>query len=291
MRTSLNVGVFQQGSSVDRMIAETARAGFDAIELTITTHGPLTFEASEHACIHISKQAADAGLTLSALAVEDFGGANFASPDPADRRRAHDRALIAFDLAAWLGTDAVMIAPAVVWNAGASRPAAGYEDAYSMATEALLALRFEAAQRAIRIACEVCRGGFLLSPMETRGFIDRINSPWVGACLDPARVMPFGYPQDWIRVLARRLVRVYFTDFDLKAPGLGAPCALGDGHVRWPEVLASLKQIHYDGPATCRGEADPVEAGARLGRVLQLSPPGATVSSQGREPLERDALC
>ena len=57
MRTSLNVGVFQQGSSVDRMIAETARAGFDAIELTITTHGPLTFEASERACIHISKQA------------------------------------------------------------------------------------------------------------------------------------------------------------------------------------------------------------------------------------------
>ncbi len=160
-----------------------------------------------------------------------------------------------------------------------------------MALEALLALRFEAEQRAVHLACGDCWERFLPSPLEGRGFIDRINSPWVGACLDPARVMPFGYPQDWIRVLGRRLVRVYFKDFDLKAPGLGAPCALGDGHVRWPEVLASLKQIHYDGPATCRGEADPIEAGARLGRVLRLSPGGATVSSQGREPLERDALC
>lgn len=269
MKTSINVGTFPRGTPIDQMISETSRAGFDAIELIVATDGPLGFETSEADCIRVAKCAANAGLAISGIMVEGHREANFASVDPAARQTAYDRARAALDRAAWLGTDAVVIVPAIVGKPAPPQPGARYEDAYSLALEAMLALRFEAAQRAVHLACAGCPDRFLPSPLEMRDFIDRVNSCWVGVCLDLARVMPFGFPQDWIRSLGCRVVRVHFGDFNLAAPGPGGRCGLGDGLVNWAEVMALLRQIRYDGPATYLGRGDPADIARRLAGVLR----------------------
>ena len=269
MKTSLNVDIFGHGTPIDQMITKTARAGFDAVELAVTCDGPLTFESAQAECVQIAKLAGREGLEVSAITVEDCRDVNLAASEPALRKAAYQRIVTALDLAAWLGTDTVIIAPAVVGEPTSPQPEALYEDAYTLALEALLALRFEGEQRAVHIACMGCRNRFLLSPLEMRDFIDRINSFWVSVSLNPANVLPWGYPEDWIRTLGHRIIRVHFDDVSLGVAGQGEFRPLGDGDVNWSEVMTALRQVPYAGPATCRGRGNPSDAAARLAQMLR----------------------
>ncbi len=269
MKTSLNVSIFEQGTPIESMIGRTAQAGFQAVELALTSDGPLTLESSPDDCITIAKCAHSQGLDISALTVTGLWETGFAAPDPAQRNTGYRRAVAALDRAVWLGTDTLITVPAVGPPQDPPSPRSSPEDAYTWALEILLDLRFEAEQRAIQLACGDCWNGFLASPLEGRAFLDHINSPWVGACLDLADFPSRGGPQDWIRTLARRVFRVYFHDAHRDAPTPERPCPLGEGDVDWPEVLATLEQARYRGPITCHGPGTPADVAARLAGVLQ----------------------
>ena len=58
---------------------------------------------------------------------------------------------------------------------------------------------------------------FLLSPLELARYCDEFNSPWVKAYLDVGNMLFYGYPQDSIRTLGQRIVRVHLKDFRLEA--------------------------------------------------------------------------
>ena len=54
---------------------------------------------------------------------------------------------------------------------------------------------------------------FLLSPKETREFIDAVGSEWVGVYLDTANMMAYGFPEHWIRELGSRIKCGSFQGF------------------------------------------------------------------------------
>jgi hexulose-6-phosphate isomerase len=56
----------------------------------------------------------------------------------------------------------------------------------------------------------------------------------------------YGYPQDWIRVLGKRIVKVHLKDFKRKEGGY-AWVNLGDGDVDWPAVRLAFSEIGYSG--------------------------------------------
>jgi hexulose-6-phosphate isomerase len=141
------------------------------------------------------------------------------------------------------GADAVLLVPAVV-NAETS-----YLDAWTRSQKEIHKLIPLAEELKIVIAIEEVWNKFLLSPLEMAKYIDEFQSAWIKAWFDVGNVMFYGYPQDWIRTLGKRIVKVHLKDFKLKESGY-AWVNLGDGDVDWAAIRGAFAEIGYAGSAT-----------------------------------------
>jgi hexulose-6-phosphate isomerase len=292
---ALAAAAFPPDSPLERILLEAAKAGFQAAELAIDETGPVTWTTAQEDCVCLARQAVRAGVAISALVVTDAASVNLAAPNPAARRSARDRLAAALERAAWLGAGVVAFSPAAVGGAGSAEPAVRYEDAYSLTLEALLELRFEAERQAVRLAPLACRNRFLLSPLETRDLIDRINSPWVGAGLDVGDLLPLGSPADWIVSLGHRLAHVRIgasahgqnaewrienveSSAGTSADSHGVPVGASVSTfsiLHSQLVMKALRQARYDGALTLL--ADDLPAALRLAAMLRQAeqPAGA----------------
>ena len=96
------------------------------------------------------------------------------------------------------------------------------------------------------IAIEEVWNKFLLSPLEMAKYIDEFQSPWIKAWFDVGNVVLYGYPQDWIHTLGKRIVKVHLKDFKRKEDGY-AWVNLGDGDVDWSAVRQAFADVGYSG--------------------------------------------
>ena len=69
----------------------------------------------------------------------------------------------------------------------------------------------------IIIAVEEVWNKFLQSPLEFARYVDDFESPWVKAYFDVGNVVINAYPQDWIRTLGSRIVRIHLKEIDRKS--------------------------------------------------------------------------
>jgi len=269
MLRSINAWFFGSEVSPGEMAARCAAAGLEGLELTLDADGFLTPATEEPECRRISEQVRGHGIQICSLATALFWDVNYGSPDSTTRQMAIDLTLAMLDRAAWLGTDAILVVPAVVGRWNDPRPRVSYGDALNRTAEALHRLVPEAEQRGVVIGIENVWNRFLLSPVEMADVIDRANSPWVGVYFDVGNVMATGYPQDWIDVLGRRFVGVHLKDFDLGKGGAEGFCPLGEGDVDWKAVLRSLARSGYDGPLTFEGHGDLSDITSRIDRIMR----------------------
>lgn len=254
-------------------IHAAADAGFTGIELTLALDGSLTPDTPETECQAWAAMAADRGLDIAGLASAVFWQTNFAAPDPATRQAAFDLTRRMLELAAALGSESILVVPAVVGEHLEPRPRVTYADALRYTLDALNDLRYEAESHDVTIGVENVWNRFLLSPIEFADLLDAVNSPHVAAYFDTANVLPFGYPQDWIATLGHRVHRVHAKDFKLGSPDDRGFCPLGEGDVDWPAVLAALRQVGYAGPLTYEGPGDPAQLARRLTEMIATPPP------------------
>jgi L-ribulose-5-phosphate 3-epimerase len=266
---AVNAWSLPQDWSPGEQVGAAARAGLRGIELVLGERGPLDFETALDEFRVLGEQAESLGLTITSLATDVFWRVNYGVPERADRARAMELTLRMLDRAAAARAGAILVVPAVVGRADEARRRVGYADALSRAYEALLSLRFEAEDRGVVIAIENVWNRFLLSAMEMVELIDRVNSPCVGAYLDIGNVLAYGYPEDWIELLGRRIARVHAKDYDVRQPGAAGFCPLGEGSIDWPGVIAALRQVGYTGPLTYEGPGELVDIAARLNRILR----------------------
>ena len=82
---------------------------------------------------------------------------------------------------------------------------------------------------------------FLLSPLEFARYIDDFQSPWVGSYFDVGNIVNYGWPEQWIRILGKRILKVDVKEYsrkirDEKGPGAGFGAELGEGDCDWPAV-------------------------------------------------------
>jgi L-ribulose-5-phosphate 3-epimerase len=103
--------------------------------------------------------------------------------------------------------------------------------------------------------------------------VDEFNSPWVKAYFDVGNIVFYGYPQDWVRTLGSRIVRVHVKDFKLeRGKGRFSWTNIGEGDIDWVEVRKALSEIGYTGFITTeiRGgdRAYLADVSARLDRFL-----------------------
>jgi len=141
------------------------------------------------------------------------------------------------------GAGAVLLVPAVV-NAETA-----YKDAWTRSQKVIKERILPLAQELkIVIGMEEVWNKFLLSPLEMARYVDEFASPWVKAYLDVGNMLFYGFPQDWIRTLGKRIVRVHVKDFKLeRGKGQFSWKNLGEGDVDWPEVHKALGEVGYEG--------------------------------------------
>ena len=173
------------------------------------------------------------------------------------------------------GADAVLLVPAVV------NPQTSYQDAWTRSQrvirERILPL---ASDLKVVVAVEEVWNKFLLSPLEFARYVDELESPWLKAYFDVGNVVFYGYPQDWIRTLGRRIVKVHLKDFALDRPnGRFHWKNLGEGDIDWIAVRQALDAIEYDGYVTTEiagGDATYLkDVSARVDRFLAGQKPVA----------------
>ena len=157
------------------------------------------------------------------------------------------------------GAQTVLLVPAVV-NAQTS-----YGDAWTRSQTEIRKMIPMAEKLKVIIAVEEVWNKFLLSPLEFARYIDDFKSPWVRAYFDVGNVVLYGYPQDWIRTLGKRIIRLHLKDFTFRRdPTVKKTVAdwvnLRDGEIDWKQIHAALKDIGYSGFATVElggdGQAD-----------------------------------
>ena len=141
------------------------------------------------------------------------------------------------------GAQTVLLVPAVV------NPQTSYQDAWTRSVAQIRKLIPLAQELKVIIAVEEVWNKFLLSPLEFAHYVDQFQSPWVRAYFDVGNVVLTGYPQDWIRTLGKRIVKLHLKDFKFQKRTAGF-VPLREGEIDWKEIHKALAEIGYRGSAT-----------------------------------------
>ena len=163
------------------------------------------------------------------------------------------------------GGQTVLLVPAVV------NKSVSYADAYQRSQDEIRKVLPLAAELDITIAIENVWNSFLLSPLEAARYVDELESKHVAWHFDIGNIVNYGWPEHWIAVLGKRIVRLDVKEFSRKKrddEGLwkGFNAEIGEGDCDWPTVLKALDEIGYEGWATAEvGGGDE----ARLADILR----------------------
>jgi hexulose-6-phosphate isomerase len=212
--------------------------GFEGIE--IGTIGEAAVAAE------IKEAAEKTGLKIHSVMNADHWRFPLSSADPAVVSKSVAGMETSLRNAKLWGADTVLLVPAVV------NPETPYKDAWTRSQRVIKERILPLAQDLkVAIGIEEVWNKFLLSPLEMARYVDEFGSPWVKAYLDVGNMLFYGYPQDWVRTLGPRIVRVHIKDFKLdRGKGTFAWVNLGEGDLDWVETRKALAEVGYEGWVT-----------------------------------------
>ncbi len=210
-------------------------AGFEAIECPTT---PEPDKAEE--MLAASKRA---GLPIHSVMNQEHWNSPLSSGDPVVVEKSLDGMRTSLRNAKLWGADTVLLVPAVV------TPEVTYAEAWERSQKQIRTLIPLAQEMGVIIGIEEVWNKFLLSPVEMARYVDEFQSRWIRAYFDVGNIEIWGYPQDWIRTLGKRIVKVHIKDFAFRKRQAEFP-ALLEGEIDWKAVHAALAEIGYRGTAT-----------------------------------------
>ena len=192
----------------------------------------------------IKKAADDAGIRIHSVMNGRHWSHPLSADDPAVVRHSMEGMKISLENARLWGADTVLLVPAVV------NPKTSYKQAWERSQQQIRELIPLAEKLKVIIAVEEVWNKFLLSPLEFAHYVDDFRSPWVKAYFDVGNVVLYSYPQDWIRTLGKRIVKLHLKDFRFPNRKTAEFVNLREGEIDWKEVHAALNEIGYNGSAT-----------------------------------------
>lgn len=211
------------------------------------------------------KDAADkAGLRIHSVMNMSHWKDPLSSPDPAQVDACVRGMRASMRQAKIYNADTVLLVPAVV------REDTTYEQAWERSQKEIRKLIPEAEAHDVIIAVEEVWNKFLLTPRDFAQYVDEFNHPLVKAYFDVGNIVHYGVPEQWIRTVGSRIVKVHLKDY-ARAKGF---VGLGEGDVNWPEVQKAFAEVGYEGIATVElrgGDREYLaDVGARVDRLLGL---------------------
>lgn len=141
-------------------------------------------------------------------------------------------------------------ASSVLFVCGTVNQEISYADAWDRAVDGIHKAVPLAAELGVRISIENVWNNFLLSPLEAARFVDEFKSPWVGWHFDVGNVIHYGWPEQWIRVLGKRINMVHIKEYsraksDKEGRWAGFNVEFLKGDNNWPAVMKAFDDIGY----------------------------------------------
>lgn len=186
------------------------------------------------------------GLTAASVCCSTHWKKPLSDPNPSVRSegvRGLEQAL--HDAKAY-GATSVLLVPAVV------NKQVSYADAYTRSQEQIRKVLPLAQELGVKIAIENVWNQFLLSPLEAARYIDEFNSPAIGWHFDVGNIINYGWPEQWIRILGKRIQKLHIKEYsrakrDKAGPYAGFDVKYLEGDNDWPAVMKALDEVGYNG--------------------------------------------
>lgn len=254
------VGV--KGSVLEKMKAVKA-AGFEGVEMNSHMDQDEVVRARD-----------EAGLVIPSVCGVHHWEKSLSHPDPKVREEGLDALKQTLRDAKRYGASSVLLVPAVV------NKEVSYSDAYVRSQTEIRKAVPLAEELGVKIAIENVWNQFLLSPLEAARYVDEFNSPAVGWHFDVGNVINYGWPEQWVRVLGKRIQKLHIKEFsrerrDKEGLWKGFAVPLLEGDDDWPAVMKALDEVGYAGWAMTEQPGGDTPEGlqdlaTRLGKILAL---------------------
>lgn len=260
---AIKFGMFNENIPMAEKFRLLKEMGFDGVELD-SPGGQDKAEAL--------KASRDTGLPVHGVVDSIHWGTRLSDPDPAVRAKGLEGLKTAIRESHFVGGYSVLLVPGKVSDPENENQ----EQVWHRSIEQIRQALPLAARLGIRILIENVWNGFCYQPDgsdnqtadQLAAYIDDIGSPWVGSYFDIGNHRKFAKPEEWIRTLGRRIVKLDVKDWS-RANGW---TKIGEGDMDWPAVRRALRDIGYSGWATAEvagGNRDRIrEIGERMDRYL-----------------------
>jgi L-ribulose-5-phosphate 3-epimerase len=223
------------GKTVMEKFQAAKAAGFEGVE------------AMSHADqVEVLKAREATGLQIPSVCGQHHWAKPLSDPNPANREYGLEALKQTLKDAKKYGATSVLLVPAVV------NKQVSYQEAYTRSQEQIRKALPLAEELQVKIAIENVWNQFLLSPLEAARYVDEFNSPWVGWHFDIGNVVTYGWPEQWVRILGKRIQKLHIKEYsrakrDKQGPyaGFGVPFLEGDND--WPSIMKALDEIGYNG--------------------------------------------
>ena len=262
LRKGVSLGMIKGNESILDKFKLLKDLGFDGIELDYP-NGP------DKKQILAARDAT--GIAIGNIIDSIHWNQTLSDPDPAVRARGLAGLEQALRDAKELGCPAVLLVPAVV------NKKVSYADAYTRSQAEIRKALPLAGELGVRIAVENVWNHFLLSPLEAARFVDELDSPWVGWHFDVGNVILYGWPEQWVRILNKRIVTLHIKEYsrqraDKEGRGKGFDVELLEGDNDWPAVMQAIDEVGFHGWSIAEipgGDAARLkDIAARMDRIL-----------------------
>jgi L-ribulose-5-phosphate 3-epimerase len=237
-KRSIRKGIMWGSNGVGKTILEKFQsaklAGFDGIE--VMSH----LDRNE-----VMKARDTTGFPIPSVCGAQHWKSPLSHPDPKVREEGLAALKVTLEDAKAYGADTILLVP------GRVSDTVSYDDCWKLTVEEIKKVIPLAEKLNVRIAIENVWNNFLLSPMEAANYVDQFQSPMVKFYFDCGNILAYGWPEQWIRILGKRIAKVHIKEYsrkiaDAQGKSAGFKVKLQEGDVNWSAVMKALDEIGYN---------------------------------------------
>jgi len=260
---AIKFGMFQEKISVREKFQLLKEMGFDGVELN--SPGGVDKQEAWQASL-------DTGLPIHGVVDSIHWQIRLSDPDPEVRAKGVEGLKTALRETKMVGGSSTLLVPCRVSDSKTEN----HHQAWRRSIREIRKALPLAAQLGVFILIENVWNHFTYehdgpnhqTAHQLAAYIDAINSPWVGSYFDIGNHQKYGLPEEWIRTLGKRIVKLDVKDWGIESSW----AKIGDGDVNWPAVREALQGIGFSGWATAEvggGNRDRIrEIGDRMDRNI-----------------------
>ncbi len=251
------------GTTILEKFQAAKAAGFDGVEVM----SPLNRE-------EVLKAKELTGLIIPSVCGSLHGKYSLSDPDPAIRAKGVEALKVTLEDAKIYGADTILLVP------GRVSETVSYDECWDRSVAEINKVIPFAEKLGVTIAIENVWNNFLLSPLEAAHYVDHFKSPKIRSYFDCGNVLVIGWPEQWIRILGKRIARIHIKEYsrkiaDKQGKWAGFGVALQEGDNNWPAIVKALDEVGYHSWATIEQPGGDTPEGLkelcqRLNNILEL---------------------